>query len=96
MAVFWFVAPCSLVEVHRRFRGTCCLHHRPDDGGRKYLRNVGKFLPDYTALQTRGHSSFVQCRIQRRSFQLAALKVQVIITGSEVDTMKYLSYFLVD
>jgi hypothetical protein len=26
MAVFWVVAPCSLVEVYRRFRGPCCLH----------------------------------------------------------------------
>jgi hypothetical protein len=25
MAVFWVVAPCSLVEVYRRFRGACCL-----------------------------------------------------------------------
>jgi hypothetical protein len=28
MAVFWVVAPCSLVEVYQRFRGTCCLHHQ--------------------------------------------------------------------
>jgi hypothetical protein len=28
MAVFWFVTTCSLVEVYRRFRGTCCLHHQ--------------------------------------------------------------------
>jgi hypothetical protein len=37
MAVFWVVAPCSLVEVYQRFRGPCCLHHqgdRPD--GRQY------------------------------------------------------------
>jgi hypothetical protein len=27
MAVFWVVAPCSLVEVYRRFKGACCLHH---------------------------------------------------------------------
>jgi hypothetical protein len=27
MPVFWVVAPCSLVEVYRRFRGVCCLHH---------------------------------------------------------------------
>jgi hypothetical protein len=27
-AVFWVVAPCSLVEVYRRFRGACCLHHQ--------------------------------------------------------------------
>jgi hypothetical protein len=28
MAVFWVVAPCSLVEVYQRFRGSCCLHHK--------------------------------------------------------------------
>jgi hypothetical protein len=36
MAVFWVVAPCSLVEIYRSFRGACCLHHqgydRSDDG----------------------------------------------------------------
>jgi hypothetical protein len=26
-AVFWVLAPCSLVEVYRRFIDTCCLHH---------------------------------------------------------------------
>jgi hypothetical protein len=31
--------------------------HRPDDGGSKYLWNVGKLLPDYTALQPRRHPS---------------------------------------
>jgi hypothetical protein len=28
MAVFWVIAPCSLVEVYQRFRGPCCLHHQ--------------------------------------------------------------------
>jgi hypothetical protein len=28
MAVFWVVAPCSLVEVYQRFGGPCCLHHQ--------------------------------------------------------------------
>jgi hypothetical protein len=28
MAVFRVVAPCSLAEVNRRFRGTCCLHYQ--------------------------------------------------------------------
>jgi hypothetical protein len=36
MAVFWVVAPCSLVEVYQCFGGPCCLH-RPDDGGSKDL-----------------------------------------------------------
>jgi hypothetical protein len=31
MAVFWVVAPCSLVEVYERFRGPCCLHHQGDE-----------------------------------------------------------------
>jgi hypothetical protein len=30
MAVFWVVAPCSLLEVYQRFRGPCCLHHQGD------------------------------------------------------------------
>jgi hypothetical protein len=31
MAVFWVVAPCSLVEVYQHFRGPCCLHHQGND-----------------------------------------------------------------
>jgi hypothetical protein len=42
MAVFWVVAPCSLVEIYQRFR--------PDDGGSKVLWNAGKFLPENMAL----------------------------------------------
>jgi hypothetical protein len=59
MTVFWVVAPCSLIEVYQRFRGPCCLRHQgPDDGSSKYLcRNVGKLLPDYTALQPRRQPS---------------------------------------
>jgi hypothetical protein len=30
MVVFWVVAPCSLVEFYRRFKGACCLHHQGD------------------------------------------------------------------
>jgi hypothetical protein len=31
MTVFWDGALCSLVEVYRRFRGPCCLHHQGDE-----------------------------------------------------------------
>jgi hypothetical protein len=37
MAVLWVVAPCSLVEVYRRFRGVYCLHHQGYDGGSDVL-----------------------------------------------------------
>jgi hypothetical protein len=30
MTAFWEIAPCSLVEVDRRFRGAYCLHHQGD------------------------------------------------------------------
>jgi hypothetical protein len=36
LAVFWVVAPCSLVEIYQRFRGPCC-DDRLDDGGIKDL-----------------------------------------------------------
>jgi hypothetical protein len=44
MAVFCTVAPCTLVEVYRRFRGACCLHQHgyPYYGDSTHLWNVGK------------------------------------------------------
>jgi hypothetical protein len=29
MTAFWNIAPCSLVDVNRRFRDAYCLHHQP-------------------------------------------------------------------
>jgi hypothetical protein len=52
MAVFWVVAPCSLVEVYWRFRGSCCLHHQGT-----HRSDVGKILPDYMAQQPRRQPS---------------------------------------
>jgi hypothetical protein len=31
VAVFWVVAPCSLVEIARRFGGAYCLHNQIDE-----------------------------------------------------------------
>jgi hypothetical protein len=47
---------CSLVGDYQLFRGTYYFHSEvnyPEDGGSKFLRNVGKFLPDHTALHPR-------------------------------------------
>jgi hypothetical protein len=68
IAVFLVVAPCSLVEVYRRLRGACRLHHQgdswqpsrlsaADDGGSKHLWIVCKILPDYMAQQPRRQPS---------------------------------------
>jgi hypothetical protein len=51
MDVFFVVAPCSLVEVCRRFRGACCLHHqgesiwRPRDCNIYFSINGSNLLP---------------------------------------------------
>jgi hypothetical protein len=51
MAVFWVVAPCSLVEVYQRFRGPCWLHHQGED---------------YTALQPRRQPSSGQDKFRNK------------------------------
>jgi hypothetical protein len=58
MAVFWVVAPCSLLYLYRRFRGFRCPYclliiliiprarraHRPDDRCSKHIRDVCKLI----------------------------------------------------
>jgi hypothetical protein len=64
MAVLWNVEPCSLVEVHRRFRGTYCIYHQgddcPDDGGRntsessvKFYHNTRRHIPEDSHLNVK-------------------------------------------
>jgi hypothetical protein len=60
MAAFWVVAPCSLVEVHQRFRGPCCLHHQGDrPTTQKTAIFVGQLLRDYSVQYTRRLSSSI-------------------------------------
>jgi hypothetical protein len=49
MAVFWDIAPCSLVHTDRRFRGTYCFH---DQGipYRRPLKGVGLYIYIYIIL----------------------------------------------
>jgi hypothetical protein len=52
VVAFWDIAPCSLVEVDRRFS------KYPNDGGTEHLRNVGLLHRDYTAVYPIRLSSF--------------------------------------
>jgi hypothetical protein len=47
-AVFWDVMPCSTVDVYRLSEPFFS-----EDGGRTFLRNIGKYIPDYMASHTR-------------------------------------------
>jgi hypothetical protein len=65
MDVFWDIAPCSLVEVHRLFRGACCLHHH---GRSLRIMSYDVIAEEYpqlsshvTSLSIR-HVSIVDCR----------------------------------
>jgi hypothetical protein len=42
-----------LIECLPTFQSTCCLHHRPDDGGSTYLWNVGRHSIKNTAVHPR-------------------------------------------
>jgi hypothetical protein len=60
MRDFWDTAPCSLVWVRWRLRGTYCFHHKvmkPGHGGSTHLWNVGLLQWKYTALYLRKLSS---------------------------------------
>jgi hypothetical protein len=52
IAVFWVVAPCSLVEVYQRFRGPCCLHHTTQKTAIVILTAVRTSNPTYYTVQT--------------------------------------------
>jgi cobalamin synthase len=42
MAAFWDIAPCSLMEVYRRFRGAYCLNYqRYEAAHEKAAGNIG-------------------------------------------------------
>jgi hypothetical protein len=62
------VTPCDPVAVYRSSEAPAAstigatkqlLHHHPDDGGKKHLRNVGKLLMDYTTQQSRRRPTFI-------------------------------------
>jgi hypothetical protein len=54
MAVFWVVAPCSLVEVYQRFIGPCCLHHQgesPSETLVNLYQTTRRYNPENSHLQ---------------------------------------------
>lgn len=54
ITIFWDVTPYNLVGVYWDSGGTWCLlqdrWNIPEDGGRKYLWKVSKYLQDFTTL----------------------------------------------
>jgi hypothetical protein len=78
ITVFWDVAPCSLVEVYRRFRGACCLHHQGD---------IPENSPFHTRLREnlKSHPDIMRLRF-KRNVNLRQTRLWL-----HVDTDSYLS-----
>jgi hypothetical protein len=53
MTVFWDVAPCSLVEIDRSFRGAYCLHHQGDrpEMSVSFYQTTRRNIPEGSSLQ---------------------------------------------
>jgi hypothetical protein len=45
--IFWDVAPCSHVEVDRRFRSVYCLHHQSDESSVIFTVAPRRYIPEY-------------------------------------------------
>jgi hypothetical protein len=59
MLVFWVVLPCGLLGSPKERTASILRDRdvRPEDGGRMFLRNVGIYLQERTALQFRAPTS---------------------------------------
>jgi hypothetical protein len=64
MTVFWYIAPCSPVEIDRRFRGACCLHHQGSRTSEEPLKR--------RSISTRLHGAVYQKKV---IFILAAVRI---------------------
>jgi hypothetical protein len=73
MAVFSVVAPCSLVEVYRYFRGAYCLHHEGDSNSKAV--SISK-TPENLYNTTRRNNSEDSHLHTRRHENLKSHKVQ--------------------
>jgi hypothetical protein len=51
MAVFWVVAPCSLVEVYQRFRGLMMEAARTSETLVNFYQTTRRYIPEDSHLQ---------------------------------------------
>ena len=51
--LFWVVIHCGLLSACQCFGRTYCLHHQPEGGSSKFVRNTDIYLQEYTVLQTK-------------------------------------------
>jgi hypothetical protein len=92
MRVFWVVAPCSLGEVYRRFRGACCLHHQGDEASVNLHQTTWRNNPEDSHLHTR-HRQNLKSHLGRSYVKFSGIGcipafkwlVVILLTDNSVD-----------
>jgi hypothetical protein len=82
--VFWDVAPCSLVEFSRRFRGTYCLHPQSDEYSSsetsvKFNETTRPYIPEDSKLKIL--KMFVIVIIPRFTERIRSVRLLLIESG---------------
>jgi hypothetical protein len=77
MAVFWVVAPCSLVEVYQRFRGPCCLHHQGESQPRRQPSSYSPpWEPQILLSKSLAQSNTFQAFIMTPAYELQTARLK--------------------
>jgi hypothetical protein len=97
MIAFWNIAPCSPVEVDRRFRGAYCLHHQDNDTllQRNYTALYSRRLPSsfqvllWTSTVTRLRDAMTGARFtaEARDFRLVPRPDQMLPTKPPIQSV---------
>jgi hypothetical protein len=62
------------------------LHSYPEDGGTRYLSNVGTLPPDCTVLYTEDHCKNIYCSENQNLKILTSWNIEIIYVGFEILT----------
>jgi hypothetical protein len=80
MAIFWDVAPCSLVDTDPCFRDAKCLHHQ---GDRVTFQNSAVFV-----LFTKSERSVSNVTVEVSTIQLRNWEIPSLNPGPETDYLR--------
>jgi hypothetical protein len=67
----WDVAPCSLVEIYRHFRGACCIHHQGDKS--QNYQTTRRNITGDSHLLTRLRKNLKSYHVHKRQFPVKVL-----------------------
>jgi hypothetical protein len=78
MTVFWDVAPCSLVEIDRQFRGTYCLHLNTSRMSVNFYETIRHNIPE---------DIFIQFVFERYVYMYVFLNATDILIPSRLSSL---------